>query len=245
VVTEAHATRRQLIECGLDAGQIEIVRPGVDSQMFWPDASAKTAAPEILSVGRLKAYKGVDIALRAFKQVREAIPSAHLTVTGRGSEEERLVRLANRLGVEDSVTFTGFVEPRELASLYRKAWVHVQPSVVEGWGYTVIEAAACGTPTVAFRRGALPESVGPVSERYLTSDRNEYALARSLLSSLGDLASNPSLHSDALAEYSRQFDWDQTTTAYERLLFTAARIGYSEPSAYSVPVPASGWTRSR
>jgi len=245
VVTEAQATKRQLVECGLEAGQVQIVRPGVDRQMFHPDPTSKSQVPEILSVGRLKAYKGVDLAIRSFQKVRETFPDAHLTVTGRGPEQERLERLADRLDLRGSVTFTGFVDPGELARLYQQAWVHVQPSVVEGWGYTVIEAAACGTPTVAFRCGALPESVGPVSEPFLTSERNEAALATSLVAILRALRPNPSLYVDALTEYAREFDWDRTTSAYERLLYATSRIGGPEPNPVGVPVPGKGWTRSR
>ena len=238
VVTEARSTQRTLVELGLPPESIHIVRPGVDHHLFFPNTATKAPRPEILFVGRLKGYKGADLAIEALAELVRTLPAAHLTIAGRGPERERLERLVDRLGVAPSVTFAGFVSAEELAELYRRAWVHVQPSVVEGWGLTAIEAAACGTPTVAFRGGALPESVGPVSEPFLTDDRTGVALAASLRNCIEQLASEPTRLSSALCEYARDFDWDRTASGYEQLLLgVASSLGQPHPTIVGSPLP--------
>jgi glycosyltransferase involved in cell wall biosynthesis len=251
-VTEAAETKRVLTALGVPGGSINLVRPGVDHQVFTPEPAEKSRDPEVLYVGRLKVYKGADLAIRAFAEVRRWCPTAHLTIVGRGPEEVRLVELTRRLGLGESVTFAGFVPEADLPPLYRRAWVHVQPSQAEGWGYTVIEAAACGTPTVAFPCGALPESVGPVSSPFLADSVSAEALASSLIRCLAQLIPDPYGLTAALRDYALEFDWDATALAYERLLMSVsersgpAPIGYSARSrrptmASGIAVPRSSW----
>ncbi len=245
IVTEAGSTQRTLMELGLRPESIHIIRPGVDHRLFHPDGSAKSCTPEILFVGRLKPYKGGDVAIEAMKALTGVYSGAHLTIAGRGPERERLERLAHRHGLDDRVTFVGYVTLEDLAALYRRAWVHIQPSIVEGWGLTAIEAAACGTPTVAFRGGALPESVGPVSEPYLTNERTAPALAAALTRCLDRLGEEPADLSASLCEYAREFDWDHTATAYEQLLYSVARVLPPIPAAVSTSLTSPAWSRSR
>jgi len=239
IVTEALATRKTLVDLGLPSGSIRIVRPGVDHGTFYPEPSKKTTVPEILFVGRLKPYKSADLAIGALKLLRQHVPRAHLTIAGRGPERDRLERFAERMGLEDAVTFAGFVSADRLAELYRQSWVHVQPSVVEGWGLTAIEAAACGTPTVAYRAGALVESVGPLSAPFLTEERTSAALAGTLERCISALSNDPNCMSEGLTEYARSFDWDQTAGSYERILMDVASTwAHGEPAAVGSALPA-------
>ena len=156
----SESTRDELVERGVDPGRVRVIRPGVDSVWFAPDPSlSRTEAPTFLYVGRLKRYKGIEIALRAMQTVQAGIPEAVLLIAGVGDDRPRLLRLADQLGLGDSVRFLGFVSEEKKRTLLRQAWAHVFPSVKEGWGISNVEAAACGTPVIASDSPGLRESV--------------------------------------------------------------------------------------
>jgi glycosyltransferase involved in cell wall biosynthesis len=119
-----------------------------------PDVQRETI-PTIVFIGRLEAHKRPDEAIRAFEMLREkALPTAILWVIGSGPMEEELRRSAPA-GVE----FLGRVSQEEKTSRLARAHVLVVTSVREGWGLVVSEAAAVGTPVVAYRVAGLSDSV--------------------------------------------------------------------------------------
>ncbi|HTX01077.1 MAG TPA: glycosyltransferase, partial [Acidimicrobiales bacterium] len=121
---------------------------------------SRSATPRIAVLGRLVPHKRVELALEAAAQLRDAFPSLALDVIGRGYWEGRLRSEAARLSLDGVVTFHGFVDEQAKADLLASAWVHVTPSVKEGWCIAVSEAALCGTASVALAgSGGLEESV--------------------------------------------------------------------------------------
>ncbi len=106
-----------------------------------------TGSPALLTVGRLMRQKGVDVLLRAFARIHAVQPEAHLTVVGDGPDRAGLEALARDLGLEDAVTFAGFVS--NPYPLMAKAALFVLASRYEGFPNVVIEALACGTAVVA------------------------------------------------------------------------------------------------
>ena len=112
-----------------------------------PDpAGARTAAPTFLYVGRLKRYKGVEYAIRALAIARRTQAGASLGDRGGRRSSSRIAAAHRELGQDEAVDFRGFVTEEDKLSLLRSSWANVFPSPKEGWGITVVEAAACGTP---------------------------------------------------------------------------------------------------
>ncbi len=154
------STRDDLVARGVAAEAIRVIYPGVDAGWYTPDAAtARSASPSFLYVGRLKRYKGVDIALRAVGLARAQRPDIRLEIAGGGDDRERLERVARKLELGDAVSFLGYVSEERKRELLRQAWGVVFPSVKEGWGISNVEAAACGTPAVASDSPGLRESV--------------------------------------------------------------------------------------
>jgi glycosyltransferase involved in cell wall biosynthesis len=240
IITESVVTRDALSEIGVPSASIRLIRPGVDQKVFFPDWSLRSRNPLVLSVGRLKRYKDVDLAMQAFKLVLAEYPTARMIVAGDGDDAPRLANVARQLHLGDTLSFTGRVSLAELVRLYRTSWLHVQPSSAEGWGYTVMEAAACGTPSVAFTGTALAESVGPHCRKYLALDRTPESLADSMLKCLRDIARDPDQVSQAALSYSRQFTWESTTAQYESLITATLTEGHG-----SLRVPTSRFAASR
>jgi glycosyltransferase involved in cell wall biosynthesis len=156
----SESTRDDLVARGVARDRITVIYPGVDAGWFAPDpASPRAAVPTFLYVGRLKRYKGVETALRAFAAARRLVPALAFEIAGQGDDRPRLERLAAALGLGAAVRFRGFVPEADKRELLRRSWAVVFPSPKEGWGISNVEAAACGTPALASDSPGLRESV--------------------------------------------------------------------------------------
>lgn len=214
VITEAASTASSLSRRGIPSGSISLVPPGVDHAIYTPGHGDRSPYPLVLYAGRLKRYKRVDLAIRAFAEVRRHVEACRMVVVGDGADASRLHRVAAGAGLSQFVEFTGKVDTSTLVDYYRNAWVHVQPSSAEGWGYTVMEAAACGTPTVAIVGTALEESVGPECKSYLARSADALTLGSSLERCLNDMRSGESEFKQKMVQYAMQFDWEASATQF-------------------------------
>jgi glycosyltransferase involved in cell wall biosynthesis len=138
-------------ECALGLSDVGILHNAVDTTRFSPGTPPAELErrlpphPRVLTVSRLNAregYKGVDVVLRALKELR-----ASYVIVGAGSDLPRLEKLARELGV--TAYFHGRASDDELPDLYRACDVYVMPSRGEGFGYVFLEALATGLPVVA------------------------------------------------------------------------------------------------
>jgi glycosyltransferase involved in cell wall biosynthesis len=142
-----------------------------------------------------------------------------LDIAGAGEDRPRLERLVQDLGVGDGVRFLGRVSDEEKLSLLRSRWANIFPSCKEGWGITNVEAAACGTPSVASDSPGLRDSVRDGETGYLVRHGDPGALAARML----ELASEPSLV-EQLGRRARQFaeglSWERAAEETERWIRT-------------------------
>src|SRR5438309_5105087 len=122
------------------------VHPGIDPR----PGRAKyglDGGPWLLTVSRLDTHKGIDTVIRALPAVRAAFPTTRYAVAGVGARGPEFERLAAQLGLEDAVTFLGFVADAELPALYNAADLYVGASrrydlLAEGFGIALVEASA-------------------------------------------------------------------------------------------------------
>ena len=115
----------------------------------------------ILFFGNLVPYKGPEVLLKAFSEVRKDHPEVLLFYAGRGSLKDGLQSLARELELEDEVVFAGYVDDQDKAICYRAADIFCLPSVnrAEAFGIVNLEAMASGLPIVASRLGGIPDLV--------------------------------------------------------------------------------------
>jgi glycosyltransferase involved in cell wall biosynthesis len=113
--------------------------------------------------------KSFDTLIRAMADQRAQFPELELVIVGEGAERDALEAVVHDLDADEWVHLPGRVDQDTLASLYRSAWVLASASVAEGWGMTITEAAACGTPAVvtdiAGHRDAVIDGVSGVLAR--------------------------------------------------------------------------------
>jgi glycosyltransferase involved in cell wall biosynthesis len=147
-----------------------------------------------------------------------------LALLGRGAERSRLEQRAAELGIRDRVEFAGFVSDAERDAWLARARVCVCASLKEGFGLTVIEANAVGTPNVASDAPGLRDTVRDGETGFLVPGSDPAQFAARIGALLGDDALAARMSNAALA-WSQRFDWEVAADAMERSLVRASTFG--------------------
>lgn len=156
----------------------------------------------ILYVGRVEMYKGVKLLLRAWREVAENFPEAHLTIVGEGAQQEEYQWLVERWGLQYRVSFKGFVPWERLMDTYDQAMAVVAPHIwVEPFGRTVAEAMARGKVLVAAERGGAAEMIESGRNGLLFAPGSVEALGKRLEEAL----SLPDLQRDMMGREARNW----------------------------------------
>jgi len=211
------STHRELLQRGFRKESIHLVHYGVDHQSHKQTGVAKSKTPLIGYFGRLKKYKSVDHLLQALPIVLRSVPILRVVIAGEGDDRPRLEDLATRLGLRDSVEFTGFISEERKLELLQQLWCKVTTSSKEGWGLTVIEANACGTPVIASNVEGLRDAVKDSETGLLFPYGDVDGLASKIIQVLTDDSFRHRLEENAL-RWSQEFDWDKAAEETERLI---------------------------
>ncbi len=208
IVTLSESSRHELVhDLHFKADNVLVVPPGVDAR-FHPDPDvAKSPRPLVVAVGRLMPPKRFDELIRIVADVRGRVPDIELAIVGDGVERASLRDLVASLELEDHVSFLGRIDDDELVDLYRRAWVLSSTSIAEGWGMTVTEAAACGTPAVVTDISGHRDSVANGLSGLLSPTSRE--LTRHLTEVLTDADLRARL-AEGARKHAAQFTWDAT-----------------------------------
>ncbi len=242
-VAISDSSRDDMIARGIPASAIRVVLCGVDHARYRPDPSARDARPLIVFVGRLERYKRLDVLLEAVAAVRRGGLDAHAVIAGAGDALDSVRAQVRALGLADCVDVPGFVDEAEKVRLLQAAHVAVQPSEKEGWGLTVIEATACGTPCVAAAVPGLRDSVRDGETGLLVPPRDPAALAAALARVLRDHALRTRLAAGALA-WAARFRWEDTAAAIGETLDAACGRAHApveaQPLSLKLRAPGGG-----
>jgi glycosyltransferase involved in cell wall biosynthesis len=149
IITLSESSRDELIrDMHFRPDRVHVVHPGIESR-FSPGDPPKCPHPLVVAVGRLMPPKRFDELVRLAAATRARVPDLELVIVGDGYERPVLEQLVAELDAASWVRLAGRLDDDDLVALYRKAWVVASASIAEGWGMTLTEAAACGTPAVA------------------------------------------------------------------------------------------------
>lgn len=213
VVTLSESSRRELLELNYEPHRVHIASPGI-SPNFCPDPTVpKSPSPMLVVVARLMPQKHVEVVIQSLAELHEDFPELSAVVVGEGPQEDLLRKLAGELGVSSQVQFAGRVEEKELIDLYRRSWLLVSASSAEGWGMTITEAAACGTPAVATRIAGHVDAISENNSGLLADSYEEFKDQIAQVIRSDDLRKQLG---DGALEHSRQFTW--TRCAYDTLM---------------------------
>jgi glycosyltransferase involved in cell wall biosynthesis len=228
IITDSEYSKRDIQRFfKAEDDRLDVIYPGVDQSIRKNVDSVKLCevksrlgivSPYLIYTGIYKLRKNHAGLLRAFKTFVDKGGHAQLVIAGPMEDgEEMLRRLAQDLGVADRVVFTGFVEHGDLPALYSGASVYACPSLYEGFGFTVLEAMACGVPVVCSRETSLPEVAGAAA---LYADaRNPQEFGNALYRVFRDQALRAMLVNKGMNNLQR-FQWkhaaERTLAVYEK-----------------------------
>jgi glycosyltransferase involved in cell wall biosynthesis len=205
IVTLSHSSREELVHEGFRPDMVSVVPPGIDPR-FSPGGK-RAATPLVVAVGRLVPVKRYDVLIRTLDEVHRRHPTLELVIVGEGYEKPALDELVESMGAASWVRFAGHVDENALIDLYRRAWVLTSASAREGWGMTITEAAACGTPAVVTRIPGHLDAVDDEHSGLLADDSRR--LGEHIEALIGDDAFRERLSKGALAHAAR-FTWAAT-----------------------------------
>jgi glycosyltransferase involved in cell wall biosynthesis len=219
ITTLSQSSRRQLVEdLGLNPDRVVVVPPGLHHRFSPGPPGSRSATPLVAAVGRMVPAKRFDLLIEQASRARQEVPDLRLVIAGDGYDRPRLEATIARLGADAWVDLPGRVRDHEVVELYRSAWVVASASQSEGWGLSLTEGAACGTPAVATRIAGHVDSVDDgVTGLLADGDDLGDALARVL--SDHDLRAR--LGAAALVR-AAEHDWSRTATELMRLLAAEA-----------------------
>ncbi len=210
VVCVSEATRRGAIDAaGADPGRTHVVPLGVDHDRYHPGAgdpalaAAVVEGPYVLGVGAIEPRKDHPTLVRAFEAVAAEVPHSLVLAGPDAWGADALDAVLAASPVADRVVRAGWVDEDTKTALYAGADAFAYPSLAEGFGLPVLEALACGTPTVTTTGSACEEVAGDAALLVAPGDVAGLADAlRTIL--LGDAARLR----DAGPERAASFTWD-------------------------------------
>ena len=207
-ITESDTSENDLINVGIKKENIIRIPPGVDLNLFHP--GGKTTNIQLLYFGGLRKYKRPEYAIKVYEQLYKEIPDLKLVITGDGP-------LLNKItdNIKDkyyNIDFLGKIDYHELAKVIRESWVNLHFSVTEGWGFSIMEASASGTPSVAFRVPGVVDAIKNGYNGYLLDDINEFKDV------ILYIIKNEDLFNKNSREFAENFTWERTAELWYELL---------------------------
>ena len=216
-------------EYQVPSSKIHIIPGGVDLKRFQPNLSRQQARLQlnwpgdrfiIFTPRRLVKRMGLDKLLIAIAEIKSRIPDIWLAIAGKGPLKLALEQQANELGLGDRVKFLGFLPDSQLPIAYQAADLSIMPSQsLEGFGLTLVESLACGTPALCTPVGGMPEILTRFSPDLITSSCEATAIAQRLEELIMGQISLPSRA--ACQDYAAtNFDWHQIAFQVRQVLLT-------------------------
>jgi glycosyltransferase involved in cell wall biosynthesis len=211
LVTISESAREEVVRAyQAPPEHVHVALLGVDPK-FTPGGQ-RDPRPLVLGVARMMPQKRLPRLVGAFAEVRRQVPDARLVIVGDGPARAAVEAAVAEHRLADAVTLAGYASDAELVDWYRRAWVVGSASFREGFGLTLIEAAACGTPSVARRIAGHVDAVVDGVTGLLTdsADGGEEGLVAGLVEVLTDDALRGRLSRAALA-HAQRFRWERAS----------------------------------
>lgn len=215
VIGVSQSLADRAVELGASASRVSVVLKGVNLERFVPADTRRARQslgvpdrPTVLFVGNLIRRKGVDLLLQAVSLARSSLPDLQLVICGTGPEHGNLQRLISALDLESHIRFEGWVERSSIAQYFQACDVFVLPSLTEGSGNVLVEAAACAKPSIGTNVAGIPDYIDDGMTGFLFEKQNASDLAGKILKILtdGDLAARMGNEARRVAESNHRYD---------------------------------------
>ena len=211
-ITESTTSKDDLQKLGIKEVKIIMNPPGVDQTLFYPTPKLKD--PTLVYFGGMRKYKRPLEVLYLLKILIEKLNNLKLFIIGKGPEESKMKQLTYELKLQKYVEFKGRVSSKELSVIVSSSWLNLHTSVTEGWGLSILEASAAGTPTVAYDVPGVRDSVENCLNGIKVKDGDIKALADAAFLILSD---NKRWISSSVV-VAQKYSWDKTTQLWDKLI---------------------------
>ena len=206
IITLSDSSKSELVhKLGFKDRMVHVVPPGVDTK--FSAGGEKSIRPLVVAVGRLVPVKRFDLLVEVLIALKERQPDLEAVIAGEGYERDALEAQIKSAGADEWISLLGRVNDDALISLYRRAWVLASVSAREGWGMTITEAAACGTPAVATNIAGHSDAVKDGASGLLGKSRED------LVDALDRVISDEGLRvrlSEGALENASRLTWEST-----------------------------------
>ena len=231
VITVSKTTRSELVERGYDIDKIKIIYNGVSFRP-WERGQwlKKDVSPTFIYVGRYSPYKGIDLAVRAFIDIKKQYPDAKLWILGKKDPayvDKKIMPLCveNNLSWKDGADDTnigdiiswGYVSEEKKLRLLSRSWALLFPSIREGWGIPITEAGCVGTPSIVFDSPGICEAIDYGKAGYLCTKNTKEGLVMQMRRVITDKETYDD-KCECAYQYSSQFQWDKAGAEFEQFI---------------------------
>jgi len=173
--------------------------------------------PQLMGIGRLFPHKGFDLALEAFSIIHRLFPYVKMVIAGDGPAKPDLIQHTKKLGLENVVKFTGWVDPDKVPELINESTAIIMPSRREPFGLVALQTAQMARPIVATNVGGLPEVVEHGYSGFLVEVEDTQGLADRLIYILKHPEAASRMGANARQRVQELFSWDGFLDQYEEL----------------------------
>lgn len=210
-MTVSNSTKKDLMEWGILEENITIIYNGVNVPKI--KLPSKDSLKTLIFLGALSKDKGIEDALEVFSKINEKEGCQFWVV---GKSDPRYIKLLKKkskeLGIDKRIKFWGYVDEYKKFNLLGRSHILVNPSIREGWGLVVIEAAAMGTPTIGFNVPGLRDSIINGQTGILSEKKSVKDLANEIIRLLENKRKLSQMSENAIL-WSKNFSWDKASKA--------------------------------
>lgn len=216
IISVCKRSSREILSNGFSKETLVEIPNGVDTNKFSNKATKdKKYTRNIIYIGRMDSYKGVDFLLKGFKELLSRTDNVRLTIVGSGPDETHLKNMAKDLGILDYAIFKGRQE--DVLSEFYSADIFVLPSLSEGMSNVLLEAMSCGLPVVATLVGGNSDLIKDRYNGILIPPKDSIRLSGALLELLEDEELRERLGKEARKTVEENYSMDNIVDGYQEL----------------------------
>ena len=214
-VTSPSRKAADFLETETNLEHVHAISCGIDAALYTPNFEPRTEN-RVIFVGRVSGEKHLEVLMKAIAQIDLGL-DVQLEIVGGGDQMNQLKQLTRELGIDERVTFTGYVTDEQLRAALTRATVFAMPSIAELQSIATMEAMASGLPIVAANAMALPHLVHEGENGYLFDPGDAKDLADKLSRVLSLPDSELRRMKEASLRYIAAHDIQRTLSIFEQL----------------------------
>ncbi len=201
---------------GIPSEKITVIPCGVNKKEFFPIKDIKKRPNSIFYIGRIDARKGVSFLIKSLEILIKRNRSVKLFLAGKGKDVSELKKYVSDKKLDNNIEFVGFIPDEKLNEWYNKMQCVVVPSIFEGFGITVIEAMATGTPVIGTNVDGIKNILRDNDNGFLVPYGDEQALSDKINYVLTE--NNDRITDNAKKDIDSKYDWDKIEKTYNQII---------------------------